>query len=75
MLVKGGVSLITRGFGQSVVLEPYLYSVDPDYPEKQYQDMEFRWFCKQESETLPTDPEDSSYLYEGNIIELEIYDQ
>ena len=36
MLVKGGVTYITRGFGQFVNLEPYLYSEDPDYPDKKY---------------------------------------
>ena len=35
MLIKGGVSMVTRGFGQSIVLEPYIYSQDPDYPEMQ----------------------------------------
>ena len=35
MLVKGGVSLVTRGFGQSITLEPYIYSEDPDYPDMQ----------------------------------------
>lgn len=33
MLIKGGVSLITRGFGQTVSLEPYLFAEDPDYPD------------------------------------------
>ena len=33
MLIKGGVSLITRGFGQTVSLEPYMFAEDPDYPE------------------------------------------
>ena len=54
MLVKGGVSFITRGFGQSVTLEPYLYAEDPDYPEDTYNGMEFRWYCRQTTETLPT---------------------
>ena len=35
MMIKGGISLITRGQGQSLVLEPYLYAEDPDYPENQ----------------------------------------
>ena len=35
MLVKGGVRSVTRGFGQAIVLEPYIYSEDPDYPEMQ----------------------------------------
>ena len=26
MLIKGGVTLITRGFGQTVTLEPYLFA-------------------------------------------------
>ena len=33
MLIQGGVSLMTRGKGQSVVLEPFLFSEDPDFPE------------------------------------------
>ena len=33
MLIKGGVSLITRGFGQTVSLEPYMFAEDPDYPD------------------------------------------
>ena len=35
MMIKGGISLITRGQSQSLVLEPYLYAEDPDYPENQ----------------------------------------
>ena len=35
MLVKGGVTMVTRGFGQALILEPYLYSSDPDYPDMQ----------------------------------------
>ena len=35
MMIKGGVTLITRGRGQSLELEPYLYAEDPDYPEEQ----------------------------------------
>lgn len=35
MLVKGGVAMVTRGFGQALILEPYLFSSDPDYPEMQ----------------------------------------
>ena len=54
MMVKGGVSFITRGVGQSVTLEPYLYAEDPDYPDETYNGMEFRWYCRQTSETLPT---------------------
>ena len=46
-LIKGGVSLVTRGTGQSLTLEPYLYSVDPDWPDQGYDGMEFRWFCRQ----------------------------
>ena len=42
MLIKGGVTMITRGFGQTVTLEPYLFAEDPDYPEMQYEGMEFR---------------------------------
>ena len=34
MMIKGGVSLITRGFGQTVSLEPYMFAEDPDYPDQ-----------------------------------------
>ena len=34
MMIKGGVSMITRGKGQSLSLEPYLYAEDPDFPEE-----------------------------------------
>ena len=30
---------------------------DPDYPEMQYEGMEFRWFCRQLGEQWATDPE------------------
>ena len=46
-LIKGGVSLVTRGTGQFLTLEPYLFSVDPDWPDQGYNGMEFRWFCRQ----------------------------
>ena len=32
-LVGGSLSYITRGKGQFLNLEPYLFSYDPDYPE------------------------------------------
>ena len=32
-LTKGTASLVTRGKGQSLLLEPYKYTIDPDYPE------------------------------------------
>ena len=35
MIVKGGISMLSRGRGQSITLEPYLYAEDPDYPEDQ----------------------------------------
>ena len=35
MMIQGGVSMITRGRGQSLELEPYLYAEDPDFPEHQ----------------------------------------
>ena len=75
MLIKGGVTLITRGFGQTVTLEPYLFAEvntvplhaifissyqDPDYPELQCDGMEFRWFCRQLGEQWPADPESGS---------------
>jgi hypothetical protein len=50
-LIKGGVSLVTRGAGQSLLLEPFLYSQDPDWPDQGYEGMEFRWFCRQTTET------------------------
>ena len=34
MMIKGGVSLITRGYGQTVSLEPYMFAEDPDYPDQ-----------------------------------------
>ena len=33
MMIKGGVSLITRGFGQTLSLEPYMFAEDPDFPD------------------------------------------
>jgi len=32
-LVQGSAGAVTRGKGQGLDLEPYLYSSDPDYPE------------------------------------------
>ena len=32
-IISGAASLVTRGKGQSLDLDPYLYSYDPDYPE------------------------------------------
>ena len=34
MMIKGGVSLITRGFGQTLSLEPYMFAEDPDFPDQ-----------------------------------------
>ena len=33
-MVDGVMSYITRGKAQMLLLEPYLYSVDPDFPEE-----------------------------------------
>lgn len=59
-LVDANADLITRGKGQTLALDPYLYSFDPDYPLLQDQGLEFRWFCRkmvnsQTGETLPLD--------------------
>ena len=32
-LISGTANLVTRGKGQTLELDPYLYSSDPDYPE------------------------------------------
>ncbi|XP_054717405.1 uncharacterized protein LOC129226802 [Uloborus diversus] len=43
MVIKGGASHIVRGFGQKIMLEPTVYTEDPDYPDnKEY---EVTWFC------------------------------
>ncbi|GFU44306.1 uncharacterized protein NPIL_610931 [Nephila pilipes] len=41
MLINGGASYITRGFGQTVFLEPTIYTEDPDFPEDQVKNMHF----------------------------------
>ena len=46
MMIKGGVSLITRGFGQTVSLEPYMFAEDPDYPDQQVGLMNFNQSLK-----------------------------
>ncbi|GIY31253.1 hypothetical protein CEXT_70301 [Caerostris extrusa] len=43
MLINGGASYITRGFGQKVSLEPTIYTEDPDFPDEQ--NYEVTWFC------------------------------
>lgn len=34
-IIDGAADLVTRGKGQTLDLEPYLYTFDPDYPELQ----------------------------------------
>ena len=38
-IISGAASLVTRGKGQSLDLDPYLYSYDPDYPELKVSNM------------------------------------
>lgn len=33
ILIKGGLSYVTRGYGQYLKLEPSVYSYDPDNPD------------------------------------------
>ncbi|XP_023332927.1 uncharacterized protein LOC111704811 [Eurytemora carolleeae] len=53
IIMKGSPTTVSRGKGQLLTMEPYLYSMDPDFPELTYIGMEFRWYCREESESWP----------------------
>ena len=71
LLVKmseGGADLITKGRDDGeIILEPYRYSYDPDFPELQDNGLDFRWYCKMEAESWPFD---SNYNIKYNISAL-----
>ncbi|XP_071043251.1 location of vulva defective 1-like [Parasteatoda tepidariorum] len=43
MLVRGGATHIRRGYGQTVHLEPTIYTEDPDNPDER--NFNVTWFC------------------------------
>ncbi|XP_063886174.1 polycystin-1-like protein 2 isoform X1 [Scylla paramamosain] len=53
VIIKGGMSKVSRGYGTSLVLDPHQYSLDPDWPDDK--NFTYTWFCR----TL-TDPEHPS---------------
>ena len=77
-LIGATANLVTRGKGQSIMMEPYLYSLDPDFPDDGFSGLEFRWFCRMMSsatqgESYPLDGDDR--LYDPNdLIPIPIAD-
>ncbi|XP_076049258.1 polycystin-1-like protein 2 [Oratosquilla oratoria] len=59
-LIQGALSVITRGPGQVIDLEPYKFTEDPDYPDDKV--FEFTWFCRSEDD--PSFPMDGIALRE-----------
>ena len=45
-IIKGAADFVTRGVGQTLALEPYLFSFDPDEPEAKSDGLEFKYFCR-----------------------------
>lgn len=46
--IKGSVSKVTRGWGQTVTLDGKEFSIDPDYPDDK--NFNYTWFCRNEIE-------------------------
>ena len=71
-MIDGPAGLITRGWGQVVSLQPYLYSYDPDEPELGSEGLEFRYFCKEEGEAWIMDPDNVTQLLydEQDLIDI-----
>ena len=55
-LIEANADLVTRGKGQTLSLDPYLYSYDPDYPELLSEGLEFRWYCRMMTDSLNGEP-------------------
>ncbi|XP_063604126.1 uncharacterized protein LOC134779789 [Penaeus indicus] len=56
MMNKGGVSMITLGFNQTIVINPGEFSYDPDWPSDKA--FIFEWYCYRiapDNETIPRD--------------------
>ncbi|CAL4110573.1 unnamed protein product, partial [Meganyctiphanes norvegica] len=43
-LIEGGLSKVSRGYQDSILLEPYTFSEDPDFPEEKV--FNYTWFCR-----------------------------
>ena len=56
--IKGSVSKVTRGWGQTVELDAKMYSIDPDFPEDK--EFNYTWFCRR----FEPDPEDWIDMFE-----------
>ena len=73
LMIDSTANLVTRGEGQTLALDPYLYSFDPDYPELQDSGLEFRWFCRMmvdplNGEEFPADPNGDRLYNETGLI-------
>ena len=55
-IIDANADLVTRGKGQTLALDPYLYSYDPDFPLLQDEGLEFRWFCRMMTDSLTGEP-------------------
>ena len=72
--IQGSVSVVTRGWGQTIVLDATNFTVDPDFPQAKA--FNFSWFCRR------VDPVNESYpltqnvdtSLDGNLVTLPLYD-
>ena len=74
-LTDSTANLVTRGQGQSLLLEPYFFSYDPDYPLLKDEGFEYYWFCRmmsspQSGEEYPTDPDGNRHYNESNLLTI-----
>nr|XP_027215322.1 uncharacterized protein LOC113808185 [Penaeus vannamei] len=56
MMNKGGVSMITLGYNQTIIINPGEFSYDPDWPNDKA--FIFEWYCYRiapDNETIPRD--------------------
>ena len=78
LLVKmseGGADLITKGRDDGeIILEPYRYSYDPDFPELKDDGLDFRWYCKMEDESWPKDSNNNIDYNISALINIPVLD-
>lgn len=78
-MIDATADLVTRGRGQTLTLEPYLYSSDPDFPNDKDKGFEYQWFCRmmddsQNGEDWPLDDNDQMVYNVSDLLTVPRYE-
>jgi hypothetical protein len=72
--IQGSVSVVTRGWGQAILLDATNYTSDPDFPlDKSFN---FTWFCRRVDPVNESYPltQDVDVNLDGNLVTVPLYD-